>query len=141
MTGCLAFILTPTRRNRLAQFPRNSATSAIPMSAYPMTETIARREYLYEGPGGTGQIVVEIGTPVPFPDASHGDWYCPFRIDGMGQRREGSMAGVDALQALLLAISAVKVHLQLISKGAKLTWLDGNDLGISLSASDDTAGI
>jgi hypothetical protein len=113
----------------------------MPMSANPMTERIARREYTYEGPDGTGQIVVEIGKPVPFPDAPHGDWYCPFIIDGVRGRYESSIGGVDSLQALLLAASAVKAHLQLISKSGKVTWLDSDDLGISLSTGEGTAGI
>jgi uncharacterized protein DUF6968 len=106
------------------------------MSACPMTETIARREFSYEGPNGTGQIVVEIGKPVLFPDAPQGDWCCPFVIDGLSEHYEFSIGGVDALQALLLAISAVKAHLRLIAEYTKLVWLGSEDLGISLSADD-----
>jgi hypothetical protein len=103
------------------------------MSQYPMTETISRREFSYEGPNGAGQIVVEVGKPALFPDAPRGDWYCPFIIEGASEPYEFSIGGVDSLQALLLAISAVNAHLRLLANHTKLNWQGSDDLGISLS--------
>jgi hypothetical protein len=107
------------------------------MPKYPMTETIASREFACEGSQSNGTIVVRIGRPAPFPDTPDGDWYCPYIIDGMGEHREHFMGGVDALQALLLAISAVRVELTSIAEATTVRWLDSDDLGISLSANND----
>jgi hypothetical protein len=100
-----------------------------------MTEVIARREYQLTIGDGTTPVVVQVGKPAPFPDAPYGDWYCPYTIeipnDESWHREAG---GVDALQALLLAISAIRAHLDWLGKSGKLIWLDEN-LGLDLVGS------
>jgi Domain of unknown function (DUF6968) len=109
-----------------------------PMSKYPMTEIIAAREFECEGPQGRGMIVAQIGRPAQCPDGPPGASYCPYLIDGMGEHTQRATFGVDALQALLFAISAVRLELSFIAKATTLRRLDSEDLGISLSGDDSS---
>ncbi len=102
------------------------------MSRYPMTEPIARREFEFVGPDGPVKVVAEIGTPAVMPDDPHGEWYCPWSIDGPDRRRTMSGAGVDTMQALLLALSGMRTDLQMIARTGRLTFLEGEDLMIEL---------
>ncbi len=63
-------------------------------------------------------VMVSIDPPVPV----NGDWSCTYRIEGMGI--EECANGVDALQALLLAVESTR---RLIDQsGRTLTWaIDG----------------
>jgi hypothetical protein len=97
-----------------------------------MTEVIARRDFDFLGPDGPKRVVASIGKPAPMPDALHGDWYCPWLIEGPDRRRELYGAGVDSLQALLLAVSGLKADLEMIARKGNLTFLDNDDLGIHL---------
>jgi hypothetical protein len=101
------------------------------MSKYPMTELIARREYTLTAAGRQATIVVQLGKPAPFPDEPSGDWYCPWIVDGPDGRWEHHAGGVDALQALLLAVSALRAELQVLARKGELTWLAGG-LGLEL---------
>jgi hypothetical protein len=91
------------------------------MSKYPMTEVIAQREFDFVGSQGHTKVVASIGRPAIMPDAPHGDWYCPWLIDGPDRRRKMDAAGVDALQALLMALSGLRAELQLIARKGDLT--------------------
>ena len=102
------------------------------MARYPMTEVIAQREFRFEGPNGPATVLAAIGKPAVMRDPQHGDWYCPWTIDGPDRRREMFGAGVDTLQALLFAISGLRTDLEMIGKRGRLTYLDGDDLGIEL---------
>jgi len=102
------------------------------MCKYPMTEVIARREFDFAGPHGHATVVASIGRPARMPDAPHGDWYCPWLIEGPDRSHGMYGAGVDELQALLLAISGVRFDLQWIAQRGTLTWLEQGDLGIDL---------
>ncbi len=102
------------------------------MRKYPMTESIARREYSLVDPQGAASVVVEIGKPAPMPDTPHEDWYCPWTVQSRGDVRQHWAAGVDPVQALLLAISGLRADLQALGRRGKLTWLDDENLGIEL---------
>ena len=103
------------------------------MSKYAMTEIIAQRELDFLGPGGHTKVVASIGKPALMPDAPHGDWYCPWLIEGPDRRRERDAAGIDAVQALLLAVSGLRTDLQVIARSGKLTFLDSDDLMLDLA--------
>ena len=103
------------------------------MAKYPMTEVIAHREYEFTGSEGHVSVVASIGRPALMPDAPYGDWYCPLRIAGPQIDRESYVGGVDSVQALLLAISMMRVELQLIALHGSLTWLEQGDLGLTLA--------
>lgn len=96
-----------------------------------MTELIARREYTLTTADRTATIVVHLGRPVPFPDDPNDNWYCPWTVDGPDGLWEHYAGGVDALQAVLLAVSGLRADLQLLARRGSLTWL-GGDLGLHL---------
>ena len=84
---------------------------------------IARRKLTEEGVTGR-KIVVLIGLPRPDRLSKHGDWECPFLIEGVGESKVETTYGVDSLQALILAIEGVRVRLE--QTGRNLFWLDPN---------------
>ncbi|MBN6052202.1 DUF2283 domain-containing protein, partial [Nonomuraea sp. RK-328] len=56
-----------------------------------------------------GEVVVSVGVPVEEPT---GDWSCPYRIDGLaGWEHERKVTGVDALEAVDLALAMVRAAL------------------------------
>lgn len=84
---------------------------------------IARRTLAEEGVTGR-KVVVSIGLPRPDRFSKHGDWECPFLIEGVGESKVETTYGVDSLQALILAIEGVRVRLE--QTGRNLFWLDPN---------------
>jgi len=102
------------------------------MAKHPMTDVIALRRFALLGPNGAQDVILSIGKPVRFPDAPHGDWYCPWTIDGPDRFHEHYAGGLDGLQALLMALSGIRAELQVVGRSGKLTWLDDEDLGLEL---------
>ena len=94
------------------------------MPTYPMTEVIASRDYMIERDSARIPLRSEIGKPAPCPEDGR-DWYCPFTIIGAEQTRTSSAVGIDSIQALLLAFSALHATLEYRAKGGKLTYVDG----------------
>lgn len=94
---------------------------------------IARRDLALSG---GGKVVVEIGKPRKFRGSP--DYFCPFRIRGLGKKVIMSMAGgVDAIQALELAFLRIGIALYIApeAKSGKLSWGAGQvkgDLGFPL---------
>jgi hypothetical protein len=80
------------------------------------------------------EVIVLMGKPEKFPD--HTDHYCPYQIKGVGREKIMAVGGVDAFQAMQLALSTIGVELEVIRKdsGAQLLWDAGNkgDLGFPL---------
>ena len=54
-------------------------------------------------------VLVSLGRPRP--TKGHDDWNCPFRIAGAGIRVVDSGLGVDAFQALSMALEGIRYHL------------------------------
>jgi hypothetical protein len=84
---------------------------------------IARRTLDEHGVTGR-KVVVSIGLPRPQRLSKHGDWECPFLIEGIGESKVERAGGVDSLQALLMAIEGVRVRLE--QSGRNFFWLDPN---------------
>ncbi len=84
-----------------------------------------RRLAVVDEPGR--EIVVSIGKPTPDPD---GDWMCPFLVEGLDGARRQAARGLDALQALLMAVEGARVTLA--GSGLRLAWQGGEpgDTGI-----------
>lgn len=85
--------------------------------------------------GRDQKITVKIGKPVPFPDGSN--YYCPYQIVGLGKEKIHFGAGIDAVQALLLALHNIGAELY-TSKEARartLGWEGGGigDLGFPVT--------
>ena len=97
-----------------------------------MTPALARREYELEYQDSVTAVVLVVGTPALFSDAPNGDWYCPWTIQAPHKSWQHYAGGVDELQALLLAVSAIRVELEQLAKIGKLSWLGSENLGLDL---------
>lgn len=96
-----------------------------------MTPVIATREFEYRGEEGIVPVALALGQPAPMPD-SEDDWYCPWQIEVAGVGRARWAGGVDAVQALLCAITGVRSELEHLGQQGTLTFLDGKDLMLEL---------
>ncbi len=100
---------------------------------YELGEIVAERRLLSVAQDGqTREVVILLGKPRPFPDAPYRDYYCPYQIRGVGTEKVGAAGGVDALQAMQLAMVAIGATLENVQKTCKvdLRWNDGStDLG------------
>jgi hypothetical protein len=74
------------------------------------------------------EVVVKIGKPVPFPDGR--DYFCPYQITGIGDEKIRYSGGIDAVQALQLALIGAGSHLFALndSCAARLRW-EGDEHG------------
>ena len=83
---------------------------------------------------GTEDVIVVIGRPQPFDDEQ--DFYCPYSIEWGGQKKLSYAAGMDAVQALQLAMKKIGSDLAHLSKsrGTSIAWLSDtpNDTGFPL---------
>ncbi|MCA9429461.1 MAG: hypothetical protein KC940_03025, partial [Candidatus Omnitrophica bacterium] len=79
-------------------------------------------------------ITARMGMPKVFSD--NGDYCCPIQVLGAGNDRVLEVGGVDAVQAIDLALKALGARLWSMQKesGGKIVWLDeGNwDLGLPM---------
>lgn len=102
------------------------------VSEYPMTPVVARRSLDYRpkrGPGG--KVTVEIGRPARDPGGA--DWYCPWRIAGLGHERRFAAFGVDQMQALILCLAGVSSEVTLWGeKDPDLMWMGSRHLGLDV---------
>jgi hypothetical protein len=89
-------------------------------------ETIATRSYSLLREGETG--VVLLGKTLHFPN--HIDFYCPYEIKRSIHRKLWGIGGVDAFQALQLAVNTLRVELEMLRRngGGQLVW-EGDDKG------------
>jgi hypothetical protein len=92
-------------------------------------EIIARRELSLSG---GGHVLIEIGIPfeVKF---EHPEYWCPYRITGIGSGRVRRTVGIDAVQALMLALQIIGSDLYACEeyKTGRLRWVT-NDWSRSL---------
>jgi hypothetical protein len=65
-------------------------------------------------------VTVELGRP---RRRRTGEWACPYRIRGLVKDRSGLAYGVDSVQALHLALEAIRLDLEPFR--AQLTWFRG----------------
>jgi hypothetical protein len=71
------------------------------------------------------EVWVRLGTPRPFQDDSTDDYYCPYQVSGVGDAKVRYASGVDALQALELALHILPTELdRLRKKYPGLGWED-----------------
>jgi hypothetical protein len=92
-------------------------------------ETIAVRKFTLASEEGLGpEVSVLLGKTKQLPD--HDDWYCPYQIKGVGDEKVRYRGGIDAFQALQLAIRALGVELDVLNQGlgGKLKW-EGDEKG------------
>ncbi len=81
-------------------------------------QPIAERELERSG-GERARAGFRIGRPRP---AREGDYECRYELYGFGRLRRMRIFGIDEVQALLLALEAVRAELQRL--GAEAIWLE-----------------
>ena len=96
------------------------------MEKIELNDIIAERQLVGKRGDQTFAVTVKIGKPVPHPG---GDWECPYVISGLPNSISLHVGGVDAVQALSLALRAIGADLQLRYKDIHLQWLGMDDLG------------
>lgn len=86
-------------------------------------EVVASRSLmLLKDHAATSEVLVLLGKPEKLPD--HTDYFCPYQIRGAGSERIKYACGVDAFQALRLALIAIGTELEALNEelGGKLRW-------------------
>lgn len=97
---------------------------------------IAERHLEFETrTGERTPVIVRVGRPVIDESAPHEDWVCPFQIEGLGSGRVMGIFGVDAMQALVLAIHTIPAELahHLRHQGGRLLHLGHPDVSFVAS--------
>ena len=82
------------------------------------------------------EVRIKIGVPRPYPDQR--DYYCPYQVAGIGTEKVKFAGGVDALQALELAVWTLPTELDALRQDYPgLGWLDApeGDYGFSRATS------
>lgn len=96
------------------------------MTEMELGTVIARREFDCDAE----KVLLEIGTPYPVDEGKN--WFCPYRITGLGFGRVKRAGGVDSLQAIYLAMQTAATDLYCSDAARKKTlkWLDQRNLGL-----------
>jgi hypothetical protein len=96
-----------------------------------MNSVIATRSYRFvDASGRENPVTIEIGMPSSFPDDT--GYRCPVRVVGLGDGVVREIGGIDALQALLLALQFLNTTLPAFAReaGGRMVWEDDSgDLG------------
>lgn len=90
---------------------------------------VARR--IFEHVDGR-KVELIIGKPEMFPEGD--DYYCPFKVEGIGDEKVRRSGGVDAVQAIILALQRAAMYLNSLDdvKRGDVHWLGTPDLKLSL---------
>ena len=93
-----------------------------------MSIPIASRQYTYDGEPLQCRFCL--------PVADRTDYYCEYEIDWPTGMRSRKVYGIDAVQALVLAMKAAHTDLLMARKdhGVSLQWLDMQQLGLPMSS-------
>lgn len=101
------------------------------MNSFTMTTPIASRTLLYEAADGNKrEISLELGTPSRVSLETRDTWCCPFQIDGFGERIIRAIYGIDAMQALVLALHILPAELRALARDDGGRFLNEADLGL-----------
>jgi hypothetical protein len=101
------------------------------MNLESVGEIIATRELQVTGSGKV--IEVRLGRPEKFSDSD--DYYCRYQIMGLGRDRVFYGAGVDQMQALVLALQNIGAELYTSNeaRAGQLTWFGELNLGFPVA--------
>jgi hypothetical protein len=86
-------------------------------------EVIAVRTLKLQDDLGTpSEVSVLIGKPQKTPGFD--EYYCPYQVKGTDTEKIRYTCGVDAVQALILTLWDLNVHLEVLNKklGGRLSW-------------------
>jgi len=67
-------------------------------------------------------VSIEIGKP---EKRKEDEFACPFQVNGLGDSRLQYAYGMDAIQALVMALDGIRVTLE--KNGESVTWLGGDE--------------
>jgi hypothetical protein len=98
-------------------------------------ELIAERVLVAASSAGSFEVKVRFGKPIADPK---GDWACPFQITGIGSEEILKIYGIDAVQALQLAMFSAGADLERLQKDVKISFLDDADLGLPRNTKEAT---
>ena len=99
------------------------------MNYIEIGELIAERILDFKARDGRQKAIrIRLGKPKP---AKEGDWVCPYEIIGFEKTTGLKVYGVDAMQALLLAIKSIIVDLQkfALNENGEFSWLENKGGG------------
>jgi hypothetical protein len=103
------------------------------MTNYPLGSVIAQRSVTYERKGRVFEVQVNVGAPMKrvAVDAGTEDWYCPFKISGIGIEGVHVAFGIDSVQALHLALVLIGQTLRnsLPGRAGLLSWYGDPNFG------------
>lgn len=75
--------------------------------------------------GGQRGSSARIRIGKPRKDRATGDYFCPYTLEGLGDRKVHEAWGVDSIQALQNALQAIR--LELTPHASTLSWAGGED--------------
>ena len=102
------------------------------MHTFDLGEVIAEQRLTFEADAGWSRDVwVRLGRPVADPSEENGPWLCPYQIVGLSRDRVMAIFGVDAMQALVLAIHTIPAELAAFMKAPGGRFLDLDSLETS----------
>lgn len=85
----------------------------------------------------SSKVLVRLG--VAKEDRAHaGLWLCPFQIVGIGDEDVHLVSGVDGIDALLVALGTIAVHLRAAQRRFTLAWFGMADLGFPIIFGPDS---
>ena len=93
-------------------------------------ETVAERLLeLVSKDGSVEVVMVRIGKP---QHTSDHNWACTYQIMGETIERTQATYGEDSMQALLLALSVIRVEMEVEARatGRSLAWIGEKDIGL-----------
>ena len=108
----------------------------------PAVPAVIERELEYWPAGAPDSIPirVRIGIPIQDVECTYGlAWSCRLTIEGFGRPYSMAIPQVDAIAALLAALSLAPHVLDAHARPGRLTWLGSEDLGFATGASERAA--
>jgi hypothetical protein len=102
------------------------------MAIIEMSAPIASRHLAVHTADGTSSSVgVVLGTPVPDPRDPSRTWACPYQITAFGRIETRAIFGIDAMQALILALHTLPSELRALARETDIRFLEETDLGLN----------
>jgi len=103
------------------------------MKTFALGETLASKTLrLRTRSAALLDVTVLLGKPVVDSTSPHQAWMCPFQIVGIGDELVRAIFGVDAFQALVLALHTIPTELRSIAREESGSFPDGDeDLGVT----------
>jgi hypothetical protein len=103
-------------------------------------DPVVERTFERHTASGVSEVRLVLGRPAPDP-ADGGDWRCRVVITGLPDPVDRHAYGIDALQALALAIEMAAADLRYarLPAGERVTFLGGPDLGLPRLPAPDAA--